>query len=451
MPQLVVSTVAPPRSTRLRPLELLVWSLAALLVGNLDRIPVLSAGQHALPIVGNDIALALVVLAGFTAVVQARAVTMDRVLLAALVFAAVGGASAVAAVPRFGMPRTSLIVALAYLARWLFYTMIYAVVINCGKASDVPRLWRAIESMSLVFAAFGVVQAALLPGFAQLVQPDGHWDLQGHRLVSTVLDPNIAGAMLLIPLLVELAMIASGARVSRWKPLLLTLAVAVTISRSALLALFVGGLVVLAARGLSRRLLRFTAGILILTVPTLPLLISFAARYGKFDPNGSAAARLVTWALALRAFADHPLIGIGFNTWSFYQNRYGAIPDTPAAYSTDGGILFLAALTGIFGLCAYLWMVSSLVARCRRIWRDAGASPPERGLAIGVVASTVAIYVDSIFLNSMFSNFVMELVWIVWGLTFLVARDLAARADGSTASEPRIEAGADMLTTLRIS
>jgi len=420
----IVSPTVP--DTRLRPVTALGWSFVALLAANLGRIPVIASGQHSLPIILNDLALAAVLTFGLIGIVQRRRLALDRITVAVLVFALVGGLTAIAAVPRFGMPVSQLYVSLAYLLRWLFYVGVYVVVINCGTAGDAARLWRALEGVILVFAAFGVLQAALLPGFAQMVQPGAGWDLQGHRLVSTALDPNIAGAMILIVLLVQLAMISTGVPTRRWKPLLLTLAVALTLSRSAVLALVAGGLIILFARGLSRRLVRLGAVVLLAVLATLPLLIRFAAQYGKFSADGSASARLITWALAFRAFLDHPIIGIGFNTWGFYQQRFGFDISGNASYSTDGGLLFVAALTGLVGLSIYLTMIGFLIVRCRRIWRSPAAGPAQRGMAIGAVAATVGVCVDSIFLNSMFAALVMEILWVVWGLTFLAARDVEA-------------------------
>src|SRR5690242_1019723 len=111
--------------------------------------------------------------------------------------------------------------------------------------------------MLVIFAIFGLIQAAFLPGFAQMITWTARsqaWDEQGHRLVSTVLEPNIAGTMLMIGSLVHIARIAAGARVSAWKLVIVFAALVVTISRSAAVGLFFGVLVILAARGLSRRL-----------------------------------------------------------------------------------------------------------------------------------------------------------------------------------------------------
>ena len=102
-------------------------------------------------------------------------------------------------------------------------------------------LWRTLESTIIAFAAFGLVQAVFIPHFAQVVYPDSRvtidFDEQGHRLVSTVLEPNMAGAMIMLVFLVQLAQLAGGVRISSWKPLLLFSALVATLSRSSFLGL----------------------------------------------------------------------------------------------------------------------------------------------------------------------------------------------------------------------
>jgi hypothetical protein len=308
-------------------------------------------------------------------------------------------------------------------------------------------LWRALERAVLLFAAFGLVQSAFLPGFAQMVYPEAsgvEWDRQGHRLVSTMLDPNLAGALLLLPLLVQLARLSYGARVAAWRPLLLLGALLLTVSRSSMLAFAVGGLVVLAARGLSRRLLRFAGVALLLLLPAAPLLVRFAASYNKFAIDGSALARAVSWLRALTVLADNPLLGVGFNTYGFVQEAYGYDIGGRDSFALDGGLLFIAVMTGAVGLALYGWMVTLAVRRCRRLWRDATRSPDVRGVALGVAAGTVALLVHSVFVNSLLLPFTMEALWVLWGITFLV-RSRATRRNAGHAPLPGARAGTTLV------
>ena len=409
--------------------DVLRGAVALLFVANLGRIPVLSTGDREAPLLVNDIAIAIFVAAGTLAALARCSFRLDRVGAAALGFAAVGAGSAVLAVDRFGLTSFEVLVGLAYLARWVLYLAVYLVMVNGVR--DVSAVWRTLESTVIAIAGFGIVQAIFLPGFAQIVYPDSRpaldWDIQGHRLVSTILEPNIAGAMVMSILLVELAQISVGARVPRWKPLVLFVALVLTLSRSAAVGLVLGIGVIVAVYGIPRRLLRAAAVVMVLALAALPKLIAFGEAYGKFSLSGSAAQRIGSWAMALSVVRDHPWIGVGFNTYGFVLDRaYGVQRLGVGTYSTDGGLLFAAAMTGIIGVGFLLGMFGLVFRRCARVWRSKRVSAEHRGIAIGTAASIVGICAHSAFVNSLFTTFVMEIMWVLFGLTFAVAQNDAA-------------------------
>lgn len=443
-PRLIAMDAMPAARSRVRIADLICVAIYLSIVANLGRIPVFSTGDREAPVMLNELSVAAVVAIASLGMLWRQRVRFDDVSITAMAFAWVGGASALAGPWRFGLTPFELLAGLAYLARWLLYFGLYVVIANCVRAADVPRIWRSLENMILYFAGFGILQSAFFPGFAQLVYPsrqNSNWDVQGRRLVSTVLEPNIAGSMIMLVLAVQLARIASGGRVPKWKPMLLLVALILTLSRSAALGLVVAGGVILAARGLSRRLVRLGALCAILALLFSPAIIGFAAHYGKFSWNGSASARLVGWASAIRYFAAHPVIGVGFNVFGFVQRHAGFKGVGAASYSTDGGLLFIATLTGVVGLAVYLAMLGLVIRRCRRVWRHAGATPDQRGLAIGVAAGLVGLCVDSFFVNSLLTNFVMEMLWICWGLVLLVSRELrtaGAPTETGSSEVPRL-------------
>jgi O-antigen ligase len=128
--------------------------------------------------------------------------------------------------------------------------------------------------------------------------------------------------------------------------------------------------------------------------------------------------------MAVRVFLDHPWIGVGFNAYGFVVEREYGVPRLGVAnYSTDGGLLFAAAMTGVVGLGLLLWMFGLIYRRCASVWRAKIAGAEHRGIAIGTMASIVAICVHSVFVNSLFTTFVMEIMWVLVGLTFAIARD----------------------------
>jgi len=433
---------APP-SWRFRPVVLLRAVIMLLVVAQLGRIPLLSTGSTEAPLLINDLVVMALLGVVFVGALHARSFRIDAVGGAALLFCAVGAISAIMAVPRFGLSTGQLIVSLAYLARWMVYFALYLALINVVRSDDLMPLWRTLESTIMVFAAFGIVQAIFLPHFAQLVYPDSvvwrDWDEQGHRLVSTVLDPNIAGAMLVVVLLVQVAQLASGERVSLWKPILLFAAVIATLSRSAILSLIVGGLCIPFVLGVSRRMMKLMALIGVLGLAALPKILLFAAKFNKLRlDDSSALGRIVNWLRGIRIWADHPIFGIGFNTYGYVSEWYGGVLRGTTTYSLDGGLLFIAVMTGLVGLSLYCLMLWLVVRNCRRVWRDHTLPPAWRALATGTAAATAAILVNSLFINSLLTTFVMELLWVLWGIAFVMSR--SALRPREYAGEPRLVA-----------
>lgn len=428
------SRASQTRARGVRPMRLIQGVVVLLLVSNLGRLPALWLLGYELPVLPQE--LVLVAALGLSALVclQARRLRLDAVVGAAVVFALIGAGSAIATAVRLRLELSELAYSLAYLLRWVTYMGLYVAIINIGRTEDAERLWATLERTIIAFAAFGVVQAIAIPGFAQRVYPTGSetlgWDEQGHRLVSTVLDPNFAGAMILLPLLVQLGRMAFGVRVPLWKPLLLTGALLLTASRSSILALAVGGLVILTVRGLRRRVARFGAIALALLLPFTPLLVQFGQTYEKFGVNdGSALSRLVTWLRALTVLADHPVFGVGFNTYGFVQESYGWDRLGRDGFGLDGGLLFIAVLTGGVGLSVFLLMLAAVVRRCRRLWRDGDADPVARGTALGAAAGVPALCAHSLFTNSLLLPWVVEITAVLWAIVFL----LGHAPTGSTA------------------
>jgi O-antigen ligase len=91
-------------------------------------------------------------------------------------------------------------------------------------------------------------------------------------------------------------------------------------------------------------------------------------------------------------------------------------------------LLFVGVMTGIVGLATYVIMLGLIVRRCRAGWRSPRAFPQERALCLGAAAATIAILIHSIFVNSLLVNFVMQELWVLWGLTFVVVAAMRRRA-----------------------
>lgn len=421
-------TVTVSRSLiHVRPADLIVFSFVGVISGQLGRLPLAGLGGKEAPLILTD-ALLLVVLAGSAwLLVRERRLEIDGVGILALLFAAVGGLSALASIPRFGLTPEETLFSLAYLARWMMVFGIYLVVLNCIRLGDVERIWRWMEAAILAFAAFGIVQAAFMPDFAFMVYPDARpyidWDPQGHRLVSTLLDPNFAGMLLATGLLVQGGRIAFGVPVPMWKVGVLAIALVLTISRSSALATVVGGMLIIFVRAPSKRLLAVSVVLTLALVAAAPLWLPFALEFNKlsFD-DASGLHRLVQWGWALTVLLDHPIAGVGFNTYGFVHTRYTFSASAPGTFGLDGGLLFIAVMTGILGLALFGGMLWLLLRTARRAWERTDMAPGLRGIALGAGALVPAVIVHSLFVNSLLYVPLLHVFWVLWGSTFKISQ-----------------------------
>ncbi len=419
---------------QVRPADLIAFSFLGILSGQLGRLPLAGLGGKEAPLILTDALLGMVVTGAAWLLVRQRRLELDRVAVFALLFASVGALSSLASISRFALTTGELLFSLAYLARWLLVFGIYVATVNLVRARDVERIWQVLEVVILVFAAFGIVQAAFLPDFAFLVYPDARpyldWDPQGHRLVSTLLDPNFAGMLLAAGLLMQAGRLAFGVPVASWKVLVLATGLALTLSRSSVAAVLAGGLLILVVRAPSRRLLAVLIALLLLVLATAPLWVRFAAEFNKFSvDDASGLHRFVQWGWALTVLLDHPITGVGFNTYGFVNERYSFARTSTASFGLDGGLLFIAVMTGVVGVALFSVMLWHLVRTARRGWRRTDLDPRLRGMCLGAGALVPAVVVHSMFANSLLYIPLLHVLWVLWGCAFAAATTSAGEPE----------------------
>lgn len=388
-----------------------------LALANVGRIPAGALGGRNAPVTLADLALLAAWLCVARVALTRRPLELPRAGLATLAFAALAAISTALAIPRYHMSGGEALGTAAFLVRWVAYFGWFLFGAWCLTDSESEAGWRDIERALLAFAAFGVFQSLFLPGFAQMIHPEATglaWDIQGRRLVSTVLDPNFAGALVVIALLHRLARVAEGMPESLAAIGTLFVATLLTVSRSSVLALGVGVLVILAVRGLRIPLLRLIAAGTLVVLPFATLLLGLAAEYNKLRFDASAAQRLIPWTRAVALVMEHPVLGVGFNAVAQAQREHGWVPVGGAGVSFDGGLLFVAAMTGLVGLAAYLQILRVVWSAARRTWRDPAHPPADRAHAVATAACIAAIVVHSLFVNSLLLPFVMQVLWLMW-------------------------------------
>jgi O-antigen ligase len=238
-----------------------------------------------------------------------------------------------------------------------------------------------------------------------------------YRTNALTLDPNHLGIMLIVPLLVLLPVYLRLERGHRLRtPLALGLAFLAlvelsTLSRSGLLGLAVGLLVL--AVPYRRKLLsaRFVVPLLVLAGV---VAVVVAQRSGFFETvlrsrtslgGGSTRVHLEIYELLPPVIGDHPLFGLGLNTFSqYYEFVTGLTNWGPHSY-----YVALLTETGILGTAlflAYLIYLFRRVGVLRRLGRalaDAGEATAARvrPLGWGLTAALVGTLVANVFYLTM--------------------------------------------------
>lgn len=141
------------------------------------------------------------------------------------------------------------------------------------------------------------------------------------------------------------------------------------------------------------------------------IALSISSRYFNIENINlfriaSSEARIDSAKNALTIIKSNLLTGVGFNSYRYAQIRYGIRKEQSAGTishadaGTDNSFLFVLATTGFVGLILYLFMWF-------KIFKIASA------LAI---VSIFGVFIDSLFINSLFYPFVMLWLWIILAL-----------------------------------
>lgn len=243
------------------------------------------------------------------------------------------------------------------------------------------------------------------------------WDQHLYRMFSTFLDPNFAGALFVLVLLLIVEFIIGSKHRKNTISLsflgvFATVAIYLTYSRSAFIMLIVGLSMIFIFHKLYKH-------IFLMLVICSFLLFSFAnMKIEGLNPLriASSEARLRSAREAIDIFTKNPILGVGFNSYRYAQVENGArsqkgILISNADATTDNSLLFVLATTGIvgFGFFAKFWItvVSSVL--------DLTKKGKEKNLAILVVSSLAALFIDSLFINSLFYIFIMAWIFILLG------------------------------------
>ena len=316
----------------------------------------------------------------------------------------------------------------------------------------------AFGNISHVFNAEGPFDELSVTVAGEVDTQDTHGVVNGasvFRPNALTGDPNHLGIMLVVPLLVLTPLWLRMERANVWfrrlpwvigAILVIELA---TLSRSGLLGLFVGVLVLLIPyrRKLgSAQLLKPLAGVVVVLAAAIAsrphfFWVVLRTRVGAGSSDKSASVHFSVYDFIPQILHKEPLFGLGLNTFSvFYEEVTGKTNWGPHSYYV--ALVVETGLIGTMVYAAYIWWVFSRLASLRRFgaWLTSIGDPLAarvRPLAWGLTAALIATMVSNVFYLTMQFYYFFALVALIVAAPVVLTRghreadaaaDAAARA-----------------------
>jgi len=258
----------------------------------------------------------------------------------------------------------------------------------------------------------GFIQLAVFPSLSG----DGGWDPHQNRLIATWLDPNFMGTFLSLGLLYVLAAHSKRNGLTLAGSAMILLALILTQSRSALIALIIT-LLLLApavlirmrpAISLRTATLALTLGLLVLMPPAYFLQERLL---GLLTRDATVHLRAAALSSAWRLAADHAVFGVGYNAYQYAARQAGLISDFSihSRAGADNSMLTIWVTAGLPGLVLFLTPWLLIIQASLKRWFKEG-----KAKVLAVAASIVFLLINSQFINSfLYSHILIFLALII--------------------------------------
>jgi hypothetical protein len=303
------------------------------------------------------------------------------------------------------IPVSKVTYGLLYLVRFISYTLFFAGTYSyiSGKKEKKDLLIKSLLLVTLVTAFFGWIQYIFLPDTRFL--KFFNWDDHLYRLSGSFLDPGYTGIVLVFGALLSIYLYLKNKR----KLYILSFAfllfsVAYTYSRASYLALIAGLVPIVIKRKLIKKA--------IMTVFLFITVILMLPRPGgdgvKLERLHSIYARIRNYSETAQIIESYPIFGVGFNNICEVKLKTikGAMADSHACSGSDSSLLLVFATTGIIGLIVFIYMSGQILLSVKG------------GGFEGVFYSvSAALFIHSLFMNSLFYSWVMGWMGILLAIS----------------------------------
>ena len=324
----------------------------------------------------------------------------------------------IAAIPLFlnisWLGTRNILVSSLYLIRLIAYSSIYfAFPLLKLSTKKTQKIFQFLYWAGALVAIFGLLQYIFYPDIRPLSSYG--WDLHLYRVVSTFLDPGFTGLILVLSLIIALENSLHYRRkaLNILPAIIIYLALILTYSRSSYLALILATAFIF----FSQKKPRFFWLFLIFFLTSIFLAPRPAGEGIKLERISTIEARLQSYQRGINIFLKKPILGIGFNSYRYAQNKF--FPDinktltNRAGSSPDSSLILVLATTGTVGLAVFGLMASKIISPLLKKSKE-----PANNL---ILASLIAISIHSFFLNSLFYPAVMIWFFLLLGVEEIIA------------------------------
>jgi len=402
-----------------------LWlSIFSILGGQILRISLTSGGI----LLSDAVIGVLVVVWIFNILVRRYQMKWNIVWISLVSFWAVGFLVNLLAQPHLILDQASTM--WLYWFRLLVYSMYLPVVWHIASwYQESRRYLRWWLVMGFVFLVLGFTQLIFIPDITWLAAEG--WDPHMGRLLSTFLDPNFAGAILVLFFGVSFAFYFKYKQWNRPKVFwliisgLFVLGVLLTLSRSAYLGL--AAVYFILSFWFDKRWILI--GLLVGTIFLFSNQRIYQRVEGIVTVDETAQFRIDSWRDTMEIVQDNYWTGVGYNALAFENFRRGYFIDLREhnAAGSDSTLLTIWATMGWVGMMAFMMIFVSFSAYSIWIFFKQKYDWQLKFLAIGLVVGMVGIFIHSQFTNSMLYAHILLPLFFGMGLVLGWTEEEGAR------------------------
>lgn len=314
----------------------------------------------------------------------------------------------------FSLPTSQALAAFLYLLRFVLYGCLFFIIYSLTpKQKKVLQIFMIISGFVMVIV--GYIQFFYYPALRNLYYAG--WDEHFYRMFGTFLDPNFLGLFFVGYIIFLLFLLYKTIIIKQRVGLGLLLGITIvalflTYSRTALIALLIGTGIFLFMNG-TRKILYLFVVLILIGVIGVFLTTSRRSEGTNILRVASSEARLGNMKDAITVWQDNYLFGVGFDAYRYAQHRHGIYQggweEGHGGAGADNSFLFVLATTGIVGLAAYLYFLFQHIAQLKK--------QKDKLLTALGIATLLALSVGSFFINGLFYPSLLIWLWSILGIT----------------------------------